>query len=167
MSYLETGVVDVKEIKIPSEARFMKGPVVIIECVQRIPCNPCVDSCPRGAIKINGSINNIPEVDFQLCNGCGVCISNCPGLAIFVIDKTYSEERATVSIPYEFLPLPEKGERVDLLDRSGKVCGKGEIVRIRNAKIQDRTPVVTIAVDKDLVMQVRFFKRRIDERKTG
>ncbi len=36
-----------------------------------------------------------------------VCVSNCPGLSIVVVDETYSEKEALVKIPYEFLPLAE------------------------------------------------------------
>ncbi len=159
MDYLETGVLNKKDIKTPSEERFQKGPVAVIECIQKIPCNPCVESCPRNAISIMGSINNIPEVDFDQCNGCGMCIANCPGLAIFLLDKTYDANQATVSVPYEFRPLPEKGEKVVLLNRSGEKCGEGEVVKVRNAKIQDRTPIVTLAMDKSLTMDIRFFRR--------
>ncbi|MCK5202046.1 MAG: FAD-dependent oxidoreductase, partial [Spirochaetales bacterium] len=34
----------------PSGDRIRKGAVACIECAQEIPCNPCVDSCPSGAI---------------------------------------------------------------------------------------------------------------------
>jgi Fe-S-cluster-containing hydrogenase component 2 len=163
MGFLQTGVVDKKEIRIPPEERFQKGPVAIIECVQKIPCNPCVESCPKGAISIKGSINNIPEVDFDLCNGCGSCLANCPGLAIFLVDKSHDKNKSTVSVPYEFKPLPEKGEKVHLLNRSGQICGKGEVVKVRNARVQDRTPIVTLAMDKPLTMEVRFFRRIINE----
>jgi len=158
MSYLEDGIVSLEEISLPSDDRFAKGPVAIIECIQEIPCNPCVDSCPQKAITIEGSINNVPEVNFDLCNGCGICISNCPGLAIFLVDK----QAPSLGLPYEFLPLPEKGEMVDLLDRGGDICGQGEVMRIRNTKAQDRTPMVTVSMNEDLVIQVRFFRRRAD-----
>ena len=32
--------------------RKAKGAVVIIECAENIPCNPCSTSCPRQAITI-------------------------------------------------------------------------------------------------------------------
>lgn len=159
MSYLETGVLKIDDIKVPSEERFKKGGVAVIECVQQIPCNPCVESCPQGAITIEGSINNQPQIDFELCNGCGMCIANCPGLAIFLINMAYDENKATVGLPYEFLPLPEKNEKVNLLNRAGEICGKGEVVKIRNAKIQDRTPIVIISMEKEKAMDVRFFRR--------
>jgi Fe-S-cluster-containing hydrogenase component 2 len=97
-------------------------------------------------------------VNFDNCNGCGLCISKCPGLAIFVIDETYSETQATVSLPFEFLPLPHEGEEVDLLDRSGKKVGKGKVLKVRNGKYEDRTPVITVAVPKELSMVVRNIK---------
>jgi len=160
MSYLEDGVVSIEEIKIPTEERFRKGTVAIIECVQEIPCNPCSESCPRGAITIEGSINNIPKIDFDICNGCGICVANCPGLAIFLVDKSYKDKKALVGIPYEFVPLPEKGEEVILLNRAGKACGEGVVEKVRNAKSQDRTAIVFLAVDRKLAMTVRFFRRK-------
>ncbi len=160
-SYLEKGYLNLDDITIPSVDRRAKGPVAVIECVQEIPCNPCQDACPRGAITIPGSINNIPRIDFATCNGCAICVANCPGLAIFVVDETYAEDRALVGMPYEFLPLPEKGEEVSLLDRSGAPIGVGIVERVRNAKAQDRTPIVFLSMERELSMLVRFF-RRID-----
>lgn len=158
MGYLKDGIVEIKDLQFPTEDRFKKGPVVIIECVQEIPCDPCVESCPFHAITMPHSINHVPVIDFEKCTGCGVCIAQCPGLAIFVIDRTFEKNRALIILPYEFLPLPEKGETVTLLDRAGQPCGEGEVIRVRNTKNQDRTPVVSLAVDQALVMQVRHFK---------
>jgi Fe-S-cluster-containing hydrogenase component 2 len=160
MGYLEDGILTLENIPVPTEERFRKGPVAIVECVQNIPCNPCVESCPQGAITMKASINDLPAVNFEKCNGCGLCVSDCPGLAIFLVDKSAKNEVARVGLPYEFLPLPEKGERVILLDRSGDVCGEGDIVKVRNAKTQDRTPVVIIAVEKNIAMIARNFRRK-------
>lgn len=144
----------IREITPPKE-RMAKGPVAVIECFQKIPCNPCYTSCPSKAIKELVDINDRPVVDYDRCNGCGVCISNCPGLAIFVVDESYSEDKALVKLPYEFLPLPNKGDIVKALDRSGHELGKAEVIRVVNTKTQDRTPVIWIAVDKELSMKVR------------
>lgn len=162
MGCLEEGVVTLEEIQTPDEPRFQKGPVVIIECIQEIPCNPCVDSCPHGAISIRPTLNDLPRVDFDKCIGCGLCIAHCPGLAIFLVDHTFEKKRALVGIPYEFVPLPKIGETVEVFNRAGRPCGKGEIIRIRNAQSQDRTPVVYLAVSKRLAMTVRHFKRISD-----
>jgi Fe-S-cluster-containing hydrogenase component 2 len=160
VSYLQDGVVALTELQLPDAKRLDKGPVVVIECVQEIPCNPCVESCPQKAIAIEPTVNDVPRVDFDRCTGCGSCIPHCPGLAIFVIDKNHDLRRSLVSLPYEFVPLPAVGEKVDVFDRAGIRVGEGEIVRIRNAKIQDRTPVVSVAVDRTLAMTVRHFKRK-------
>lgn len=153
----KTGVPTVEQIKevMPSKERLAKGPVAIIECFQKIPCNPCYTTCPNKAIKELVDIHERPEVDFDKCNGCGVCISKCPGLAIFVVDETYSEDKALIKLPYEFLPLPNEGDTVKALDRSGEVIGEVEVIRVINTKAQDRTPVIWIAVYKELSMKVR------------
>ncbi len=143
----------------PSEERLKKGPVVIVECFQEIPCNPCETSCPRQAITVGSDINALPQVDHNKCNGCTICVSRCPGLAIFVVDAAYSERESTITLPYEFLPLPHKGETVEALDREGKVCGLARVVKVVNTKAQDRTPLVTLAVPQGLEREVRFFRR--------
>ncbi|MDI6841133.1 MAG: 4Fe-4S binding protein [bacterium] len=110
----KTGVVSLEELKkvMPSEERLERGACVIVECFERIPCNPCAEACPQGAIRIEGNINNLPDVDYEKCNGCGMCISSCPGLAIFVVHKNYNQNNGLVMLPYEFLPLPKKGDIV-------------------------------------------------------
>jgi Fe-S-cluster-containing hydrogenase component 2 len=96
----------------------------------------------------------------DLCNGCGICLPQCPGLAIFLIDLSYSKTEATVSFPHEFFPLPKEGERVNAVDRSGKVVAHGRVVKVRNHPSQDRTPVVTIAVPKKYGWVVRGIERK-------
>jgi Fe-S-cluster-containing hydrogenase component 2 len=159
MGYLENGFLSLTDIQLPSEKRLQKGPVALVECVQKIPCNPCVDSCNQGAITMGDSINNLPLIDFEKCNGCGLCVANCPGLAVFIVDMTFEEKRALVGLPYEFCPLPEKGETVILMNRAGEECGKGEIIKVRNTKAMDRTPIIFMAMSKDIAMDVRFFRR--------
>ncbi|MBN1349682.1 4Fe-4S binding protein [candidate division KSB1 bacterium] len=160
MSYLENGVVTIEDLQLPTEERMKQGRVIVIECVQHIPCNPCVDICPQGAITITGEITNVPVVDFEKCSGCTLCVANCPGLAIFSINQTYSEAEAEIGIPYEFLPLPSKGEDVTALDRSGRPVCEGRIVSVKNPKAYDRTPIVFIAVPEKYSMTVRFFRRK-------
>lgn len=156
----KTGVATEQDLAkaIPSKERLAKGPVAVIECFQRIPCNPCYTSCNRGAIKEFEDINDTPEINHEKCTGCAVCVSNCPGLSIVVVDETYSETEALVRIPYEFLPLPEEGSYVTGLDREGKPACRAKVVKVLNTKGMDRTPLVSLAVPKDMSMTVRFMK---------
>jgi len=140
----------------PDKKRLAKGAVVIIECFQKIPCDPCAISCKVGAIKPFKDINDLPIVDFDKCTGCGICISSCPGLAIFVIDMNYSDEKSLIKLPHEMLPLPEKGEDVYALDRAGSILGKVKVVRV--LKIKNRTNIISLEVPKSMVMKVRSIK---------
>lgn len=141
---------------IPDKKRLARGPVVTIECFQRIPCDPCAISCKLGAIKPFKDINDLPMVDFDKCTGCGICISSCPGLAIFVIDMNYSDEKSLIKLPHEVLPLPEKGEDVYALDRAGSILGKVKVVRV--LKIKNKTNIISLEVPKSMVMKVRSIK---------
>ncbi|MCL2007087.1 MAG: 4Fe-4S binding protein [Treponema sp.] len=156
----ETGIPtkeDINKIS-PSDERFAKGPVVVVECFQEIPCNPCVDACKVGAITKPKDINDLPLVDFNKCNGCGVCIAQCPGLAIFVVDMTHSETHAVVRIPYEFIPVPEKGQFACGLDRAGEERGYFEVIRITSGGKVNKTTTIWLAVPKDLAMEIRSIK---------
>ena len=148
LGYERDGILDIKLLKLPSQKQIEKG-VAIIECIQNIPCNPCVDSCPTGAISMK-DINDLPVMDYDKCIACCKCVGICPGLAIFVVK--YKDDKALITLPYEFLPEPVVGKKVKALDRAGKVVGIGIVKKVVN---KDKTFVVTIEVKKDLLMIVR------------
>jgi ferredoxin len=100
-------------------------------------------------------INDLPIVDVNLCNGCGICISYCPGLAIFVVDKTYSEELALVKLPFEYVPVPKAGQYVTVLDRAGKELGSFEVIKVTSGGEKNKTYTVSIAVPQELAMEAR------------
>ncbi len=150
---------ELKGVK-PSPERLKEGPVVIVECMQEIPCDPCYYACPRSAFRPFPDINQKPEIDYEKCNGCSICIANCPGLAIFVVDYTYSDEEGLLKIPYELKPLPEKEEAVTVLNRAGEEIGRGRVVQVLNTKKQDRTAIVSIAIPKDILMDARHIRLR-------
>lgn len=139
----------------PPRSVLVKGPVAVIECFQKIPCNPCAKACKTGAIKPFEDINDRPQINYELCTGCGLCMVKCPGLAIFIIDETYSETEALVKIPYEFLPLPVEGTYITGVNREGKPVCRSKVIRVQTAKYQDRTSIITITVPKELAMEVR------------
>lgn len=153
----ETGIPTLEDIKsvFPDEERINKGPVAVIECYQRIPCNPCATSCNRNAIQDFIDINDTPVIEDINCNGCGICISACPGLAIMVIDGGYSEKEALFKIPYEFIPIPKEGDIVKGLNRAGKYITDVKVVKVQNPKAFDKTPVIHVAVDKKFLYDFR------------
>ena len=127
---------------------------VVIECKQNIPCNPCESACPHHAISIGNPITNLPVVDPEKCIGCGLCVAQCPGQACFLVDMSH-EEYDTVTLPYEYYPLPEKDQEVYGLSRDGKYVIKAVVVRIVLTKKNDRTAVIEVKVPKGYGMKVR------------
>ncbi len=154
-----TGVLSAEELAaapgVPLAERLERGKVAVIECAQEIPCNPCEEACRFGAIVIGKSLTHPPVLVEEKCTGCGLCLPACPGLAIFLVDTTYSETEAAVSFPYEMQPLPEPGQRVGVLDRAGQAVGEGRVVRVDSPARYDRTPIVTVAVPTAQAMIVR------------
>ena len=152
-----TGIVskDLLEKVFPAIERIKKGPVAVIECFQKIPCNPCYTSCKLKAISELKDINNIPVLDNSICTGCGVCISKCPGLSIMVIDGSINENQILFKIPYEFLPLPSEGDIVKGLDRSGKYLTDVKVIKVQEGKFLDKTPILHILVDKEYIYDFR------------
>ena len=142
----------------PKEAwENKKGGYVVIECPKRIPCNPCATSCPTGAVLPFADINDTPSIDYTKCTGCGLCVAKCPGLACFVIDLTYSEDKAIIKMPYELLPLPVKGQTVKCLNRMGEAVADGEIFAVTEP-LKDSTMVISVIVPKELAGEIRAIK---------
>ena len=139
----------------PTEERLARGAVAIAECFQKIPCNPCSKACVKKAIRVEPDINQTPKVDFDVCNGCGVCLARCPGLAIFVVDMTYSETEAVVKLPFEFLPVPQEGQLACGLNRAGEELGWFPVVKVLSGGKKNMTYTISLAVPKELAMEVR------------
>lgn len=152
------GFLDIEEIKgtpgFTGQEVLSRKKCVVIECVQNIPCNPCEAICPRNAITVGEPITNLPVVDTEKCNGCGMCVANCPGQAIFLVDQS-AQDYDTVATPYEYYPLPEKGQDVYCLSRSGRFLTMGETTRTVLTKANDKTAVVEVKVPKGFGVEVR------------
>jgi Fe-S-cluster-containing hydrogenase component 2 len=151
----------INDVNYPSAERQAKGRYIVIECFQEIPCNPCETVCNRKAIKVGSPITNLPVYIAEECNGCGVCIAACPGQAIFMIDKTFAEDRELVGFPYEYCPLPEVGQTVPAVNRAGEVVCEGRIEKVLTSKALDKTNVIHLSVPigmADIVRSIRYRK---------
>jgi Fe-S-cluster-containing hydrogenase component 2 len=162
-SLKKTGAPSLDELRaapcFPSAEQLRRGPIAVIECVEEIPCNPCEAACPKGAIRVGTPITNLPVIDFDRCVGCGSCIAPCPGLAIYVKDYNYSEAQASISFPFEYLPLPHVGAAVNMVGRHGEAVCEGTTLRVQTTKANNRTAVVTVAFPKEYFDEVISMKR--------
>lgn len=159
MNLLEKGFVAEEEITRYPGVTSKAGIHPVIECTQNIPCNPCQDACPKGCISIGKNITSLPVVDKDHdCIGCGMCVAACSGQAIFLVQEEVEPGFGEVTLPYEFLPLPEVGDKGVALGRDGKVVCEAEVSKVRTSPAFDHTNLLTIKVPADMVMKARFYK---------
>ena len=142
--------------RLPGEDDKKRGPYAVIECFEEIPCNPCVVSCRFNAILPFKDINDLPYVDFSACTGCAVCARVCPGLAIFIVDESMDGDMGTITLPYEYLPLPEKGWQVLARARDGSALFPATVVRVMKGG-KGKTALVSLEVPKEYLQEVRSF----------
>ena len=158
-----TGIPSMDELKatpgLVSELRFEKGPAAVIECVQEIPCNPCEKACPCNAIFVGIPITNLPVVDGEKCTGCGSCLALCPGLAIFLVHKNYTDSTCLIEFPYEYLPLPKEGDLVPCGGRDGGFLAEGKVIKVKKGEKLDGTTLISVEVPKKYYMDIRTICR--------
>ncbi len=151
-----TGAPSIAELEaagmLPNAGQLAAGPCLCVECIEEIPCNPCETACPRGAIVVGIPITNLPVIDLSKCTACGLCIPACPGLAVTIKDG--SGDEAVIRFPYEYLPLPEAGQKVTMCDRQGEPVCEGTVRLVNRATRNDRTAVVTAVFDKSVITEV-------------
>lgn len=156
---LKYGYIGEDEISRFPGVTSQKGVHPVIECTQNIPCNPCQDACSQNCIRIGERITSLPVVDADhTCTGCGMCVATCSGQAIFLVQEDYETGYAKVTIPYEFCPLPAKGDLGIACDRSGKELCSTEVLEVRNARAFDKTCLVSLKVPNHLAMSARAYK---------
>ena len=158
-SLLKNGYVADDEIERFPGVTHKVGVHPVMECTQNIPCNPCQDACPKGCISIGENITSLPiVVEGSECINCGMCVASCSGQAIFLVDEDCGDGTATITIPYEFLPLPQEGTKGVALGRNGKKVCDATVVSVKSAKAYDKTNLLTMRVPKEFAMKARFFK---------
>jgi Fe-S-cluster-containing hydrogenase component 2 len=156
MSYLERGYLEDDELPPkPSKERLEEKAVAYIECPQEIPCSPCLESCKYDAIRME-DINAPPVMEYEKCTGCMRCVRICPGLAIFML--RIKDGKGYVTLAYEFLPWPKKGQKVVLLNRKGEEVGKGKVDWVLPPERNDRTSLVRVEMDPSLIFEVRAIR---------
>ncbi len=157
---LKHGFVAEDEIERFPGVTHSKGVHPVIECTQNIPCNPCQDACPKHCIRVGSNITALPSIDpEQTCTGCGMCVASCSGQAIFLVNEDCGDGTAEITLPYEFLPLPQKGDKGVALNREGKPVCDAAVVSVRSAKAFDHTNLLTMKVPQAYVMKARFFRK--------
>ena len=130
--------------------------ILIIDCPEKIPCNPCEDQCPKKVIKVGKTITNIPEVlDYSRCIGCGNCVANCPGQAIFLVNLNYANRLSTITFPYEFNEELKIGQSVIAIDNNGKKVCIATILSIKQFK---KTKIVTLVIPRKKYELVKGLK---------
>lgn len=157
---LQHGFVAEEEMDRFPGVTHQKGVHPVMECTQNIPCNPCQDACPRHCIRIGSNITALPSIDEEKqCTGCGMCVASCSGQAIFLVNEDCGDGTAEITLPYEFLPLPQTGDKGVALGRNGKPVCPAEVVKVQSAKAFDHTNLLTMKVAKEFAMQARFFRK--------
>ncbi len=161
-SLLERGYMDANEMETYPGVVKKEGVHPVIECSQNIPCDPCQEACPFGCIKVGERITDLPAVtEDSVCKNCGACVAACPGQAIFLVNEDEDGTYGTVTLPYEFLPLPQAGDRGKGLDRSGRPVCDAEVVKVQDTNAFDKTAVLTMRVPREYAMTARFFKKEV------
>lgn len=137
---------------VPSAA---EGVFPVLHCVQEIPCNPCMTSCPKGLISTRGHpVLGIPEYSGG-CIGCEKCVAVCPGLAVTLVDFRKSPSRPVVTIPYELGSWTlARGRELQLTDWEGEPLGRGVLLGMRNAPGDGRTVLLRVETDAGVAARV-------------
>ncbi|SEH86768.1 ferredoxin-type protein NapF [Rhizobium tibeticum] len=78
--------------------QFPHVAVIGAECLAKrnIACQSCGEACPLQAIRFRPRIGGpfVPELDFDVCSGCGGCIGICPVGAIAIEPRSMEETDA-------------------------------------------------------------------------
>lgn len=140
----------------PPEAE--EGVFPVLHCLQEIPCDPCTAVCKQGLIRIDPSdIRAIPYFAHGEghCTGCQRCVTNCPGLAITLVDYRQDADFPTVTLAYEFLQDSiAAGDTVVVLDTEGATLGEVEVLSARAIKANDRTIEVKVRAPRAIAKRI-------------
>lgn len=137
------------------------GAVAILDCREEIPCDPCEAVCARGAIVVGKNVCDLPRYDPGLCNGCGRCVAICPGMAIYLLDRSSRDGGARLTLPYEMKEEIKAGDEVWALDEDGSPLGKEKVVKTAKMNKRDHSLLVTVDVPEEWALKVRGVRIRV------
>lgn len=128
---------------------------IIVHCKQEIPCDPCTASCSKKAI-IKRNLTSIPKFKEENCVGCLLCVANCPGQALFYLNKENDE----LTLPYEFSQKPDTGEIVNLVDEYGSLIGLGTVKKFIDKIAFNKTTLIVVTGESLDLEETRGIVRR-------
>jgi ferredoxin len=137
------------------------GTVAVVDCREEIPCNPCEEACRRGAIVVGEDICAPPRYDPDSCDGCGRCVALCPGMAVFLLDRSGGDGKAHITVAYEMREDMKVGAEAWAMDGEGKPLGRGKIIRATNMGGKGGTALVTLEVPEVWALKVRGVRDRV------
>ncbi len=67
-----------------TQVAWQKKALVSEQCValSGVYCRSCAESCEAQALTFKLGISAVPQIENELCSGCGACVSPCPTQAI-------------------------------------------------------------------------------------
>ena len=75
-----------------------------------------------------------------------------------MVNEDFAPGYASIGLPYEFLPLPQAGDKGTALGRDGQPVCEAEVISVRSAPVMDKTNILTMKVPVEYVHQARFFQ---------
>jgi len=87
-----------------------------------------------------------------------MCVASCSGQAIFLLNENYEEGYSSITLPYEFLPLPKVGDKGIALGRDGREICEAEVIGVKSIPAYDKTNLLTIRVPAEYDMKARFYR---------
>ena len=80
--------------------------------------------------------------------------------AVHLVEEDVAPGYGEVTMPYEFMPLPEVGDKGIACGRDGKEVCECEVTKVRTAPVFDHTNLLTIKVPNDMLMKARFYRAK-------
>lgn len=140
----------------------LNGPVAVVDCREEIPCNPCEEACRKGAITIGDDICATPLYRPEDCDGCAKCVSLCPGMAVFILDRSAGGDGARLTVPYEMRDELKAGDEAWALDGEGNSLGKVKILNVTGGAKKGQTRLVKMEVPEEWALKVRGVTGRVN-----